>query len=333
MRRLIGVLSSVVGLALVTSSSASAQQQLPPPAPAPPPGQYQPPPGQYPQYQQPQYQQPPPGQYPQYQQPPPGQYPPPQYGQPQYGQPYGQPQYGQPQYQYPPAQPQYQPRPAPAPQPAPVEPLDPPTHAPKFSLYAGARLSYLGFGFSFYTNRQGESETTGNFIGNGLAPELDLGARLGHRYIPYVFFEHGFMGAGHRFEGSNASGTTDYYGIGFRHVSGDVDSVGFLTDIAIGKRVISVSNDGDTYSMSGLEWFRLGLGAEIRITTLFALTPMLTIATGQLNDSEGNVRFSSEGSQDGNTEPAFKNGEVIKNANNYVVLSLGVGGHFDIFGK
>ena len=95
--------------------------------------------------------------------------------------------------QYYPQQPQ-QPRPAPPPVDY-VEP-EPPAHAPKFSLWVGPRLSYMGFGFSFYRNANGASETTGQLVGNGVAPEIDLGVRFAHRYAAFLFYEHGFLLAG-----------------------------------------------------------------------------------------------------------------------------------------
>ena len=307
------------GLLASLAFTAPAFAQAPPPPLPPPEGT----PNQPPPYQPPpqQYQQPPPGQY---QQPPPGygqQPPPPGYGQqpppgyyPQQQQPY---YYGQP----PPQQ-----RPAPPPVDY-VEP-EPPTHAPKFSLWAGARLSYMGFGFNWYQNKNGTSETTGSLVGNGMAPEFDLGARLSHRYMPYVFFEHGFLLAGHEFDGQQgASASTDFYGIGFRFLSGDADSVAFLSDIAIGRRVVTVKNNGQSFAMSGLEIFRLGLGAEIRVTTLFTIEPVLNISGGSLNDTEGTITL-----KDG-SEPPYKNGQTIDQARPYVMLALGVGVHFDIFGK
>lgn len=216
-------------------------------------------------------------------------------------------------------------------------PSEPPTHAPKYSLWTGARLSFVSFGFGFYENERHEPETTGNYLGNGIAPQIDLGARISYRYIPYLYWEHGFMGQGHRFEGTDARSTTDFYGVGFRYASGDVDSVAFLTDLSIGKRVIRVSNGNQTYSMSGLEYFRLGLGAEIRVATLFALTPLLSLSSGSLNDSDGTVDFGCNPSctekGDGLTKPTYTNGKVIANARTYVVLSLGLGIHFDVFGK
>lgn len=247
------------------------------------------------------------------------------------GSPTQEPVYAQPQPY--PAQPTYQ-EPARPPPPA-FEYHEPemPTHAPKYSLWVGARVSYMGFGFSFFGNETGRNETTGNFIGNGVAPQFEIGARISHRYVPYIFFEHGFMSAGHRFEGDNASASTNFYGVGFRYVSGDADSVAFLTDLSIGKREIRVSSNGETYVMSGLEIFKIGLGAEIRLSTLFTLEPLISVSTGVLNDTEGTVHYSAEGSKDGLKEPRFRNGNTIDDSRQYVLLGLGVGGHFDVFGK
>src|SRR5690606_25374956 len=148
--------------------------------------------------------------------------------------------------------------------------------------------------------------------------------RISYRYIPYVYWEHGFMAQGHRFAASDASSSTDFYGVGFRYLSGDVDSVAFLTDLSIGRRVVSVSNGSQSYSMSGLEYFRLGLGAEIRLATLFALTPLFSISSGALNDTEGTIDFACDasGCGDGLTQPTYANGAVIQRPRAYVVLSL-----------
>ena len=95
-----------------------------------------------------------------------------------------------------------------------------------------------------------------------------------------------------------------------------------------------MSNGTQTYSMSGLEFFRLGLGAEIRVATLFALTPLFSISSGALNDSEGDIAFAcAPNCADGSQGPTYKNGQVIQSARAYVVLSLGLGIHFDVFGK
>ncbi len=329
MRRTLIALASASALTTALVASAAFAQapppQLPPPGPPnPPPQQYQPPPQQY---------QPPPQQY----QPPPGQGQQPPPGYPQQPPPGYYPQQQPPPGYYPQQQPQYYPQqpqqPRQAPPPVDNEEPERPTHAPKFSLWVGPRLSYMGFGFSFYRNANGTSETTGMLVGNGVAPEIDIGVRFAHRYAAFVFYEHGFLLAGHRFDGqTGASASTDFYGVGFRFLSGDVDSVAFASDISIGKRVVTVKNGSETYTMSGLEIFRLGLGAEIRVTTLFTIDPVLSISGGTLNDTEGTVTFAPN-QGDGSTSPPFKNGQTLDDARPYVMLSLGVGVHFDIFGK
>ena len=301
------VIAGVVAGTVLSSANARAQQQ---PPPLPPPGQT--PPGQQSGY-------PPPQQYPQQQYPP-----------QQYPQPYPQQQYGQyPPQQY--AQPQYAPPPVyAAPAPPPYAEPEEPVHAPKFSLYAGLRLSYIGYGGAWYAHDADTDETSGNFVKQGPALELDVGARLGKRYIPFFFYEHAFLATGHHFDDVSASASSSIYGVGLRSVSGDIDSVGVVTEITIGKRSVSVSRDGSTYTMSTVEFLKFGLGAEIRITTQFTLSPLAFIGAGQMSDTEGNVAY-----RPGEliTEPRYKNGAPIRDSGTYVVFGLGIGAHFDVFGK
>ena len=108
-----------------------------------------------------------------------------------------------------------------------------PTHAPRFSLYVGGRLSYMGFGNAFFQDlNTGNSETTGRLVGNGASFQLDVGARLAKSWIPYLFLEHGLLAKGGYFEGTDAHASTTFYGGGLRHVSGDPDSVAFVRAVA-----------------------------------------------------------------------------------------------------
>lgn len=304
---------------LVPELAHAQGQPLPPPAPQPPPAQYQPPPGQY-QPPPPGYGQPPQGGYYQggggyqggYGQPPPQGYPPPQ----------------QPYYQQPPPPPPVQPA-------EPPEPPEPPTHCPKFSLWVGPRLGLLAHGLGFYGHRSGgTTETTGNFVGNGLQTQIDVGARISYHWMPYLFYERGWLARGHRFDGvSSGSASSTFYGIGIYHASGDVDSVAFVSDASFGLREIAVSDGTNTYTMSGLALFNLGFGAEIRLATLFSITPMLRLSLGSMDSTEGTVTFSPERQGDGRSEPDFKNGETIGNGRMYAAITLGASVHFDIFGK
>ena len=321
-----GVTTLLACAAFATASPQALAQQAPlPPLPSQEP-QYAPAPA--PQY-------PPTQPYPQQQQP---YAPQPNYGPPPQSQPYGQQPYAQP---YPPPQPYYSPYYAPAPPPmAYVErPSEPPVHAPRFSLWTGARLGYMGFGGAYYGGYNTPSgneftETTGNLVTPGPSLQLDVGVRLGRRYIPFVFWEHDFLRPGRRFAGDSASAYSEFYGIGFRYTAGDVNSVGFLSDLSIGYRTVSVTDSGMTYQMTAFELFRLGLGAEIRLTTLFVLSPLLSISTGYMTDTQGSVNFSSQGSAiDGVKTPPYTNGTQISDQRGYVTISLTCGAHFDLFGK
>jgi hypothetical protein len=311
MRRL--SLASIPALVLA-SSAAAAQQPLPPPAAQPPPAQYQPPPS---------YGQPPPPGYGQYGQPPPPGYgqPPPGYGQPPPG-------YGQPYYP-PPQQPYYQqPPPPPPPQTyAPSEPPEPPTHCPKFSLWVGPRLGFMFYGLKFVPSPAGRDDGTGAFTGNGMQTQLDIGARISYNYVPYLFYEHGFMADGRNMEGTDATTTSRFYGIGLRHVSGDVDSVAFVSDAGFGLREISITRGNETYKMKGLALLNIGLGAEIRLQTLFSISPMIRFAAGSMYENEGTVLYA-----DNVSRPEFANGSEMP-GQLYVSISAGMGIHFDVFGK
>ena len=164
--------------------------------------------------------------------------------------------------------------------------------------------------------------------------EVRIGVQLGPDTAPISAAERGWLARGHRFDGvSSGSASSTFYGIGIYHVSGDVDSVAFASDASFGMREVSVSDGTNTYTMSGLALFNIGLGAEIRVATLFSITPMLRLSLGSMDSTEGTVTFSPERQGDGKTEPDFKNGETIGIGRMYAAITLGASVHFDIFGK
>jgi hypothetical protein len=208
----------------------------------------------------------------------------------------------------------------------------PPKHAPKFSLYTGVNLGVIGYGGSFFTSSLGNAETSGNLVKSGLSFEIDVGARLGYRYIPYIMWEHAFLGDGRRFDGTSAHASSDFVGIGFRLLSFDVDNVSFLSDIAIGFRSVTLANDTDNFKMTSLEIGRLGLGAEIRLSTLLTISPIARVSFGQMTDSSGGISYGpNQGDQQ--TGVSFQNGQINSYPREYFVFGLGCGGQFDLFGK
>jgi hypothetical protein len=213
-----------------------------------------------------------------------------------------------------------------------------PVHAPKYSFWLGGRLGLLAYGGGMYqdpadpTTNVGYDETTGNFVTNGLALEGNIGFRLARRYIPYFALELGLVGPGHRFQGTQTSAGTSFLGIGFRFLAGDVDSVSFASDISFGFRRFGVSNSSGSWSATGFEFLRLGLGAEVRVSTHFTVSPMLTVSGGTLTDTSGSISFApNQGDGMTGTPDYVNHGQVAPGAQTtYVSLVIGCGAHFDL---
>jgi hypothetical protein len=175
-------------------------------------------------------------------------------------------------------------------------------------------------------------ETTGNFVRPGLAAQVDVGARLAYRYIPYVTFEQGFVGAGRRFDGTSTSASTYFGGLGFRYLAGDVHSVSFAGDISLGFREIQLSSGQQTWRAWDWELIRLGFGADIRLNRHVTLTPMLTLSGGTFTDASGNIPFAPNQS-DGLTGPAYTGRIPSAWRQSYSVFVIGCSAHVDLFGK
>lgn len=215
-----------------------------------------------------------------------------------------------------------------------VPKLAPPRwHGPKSSLWTGGRAGILGFGYSFFDNNKNQPESVGNFLGTGASGEFDIGVRIAKRYVPYVGLELGFHPAGHRFDGQNAHATSTFLGIGFRYSAGDVDALSFLADIAFGVRWVTVSNQTESFTMRSLELFRLGLGAEYRVSSTLVVSPLFTLSGGAMSYATGSITYSS-GQGDGQKQPLYQDGaNDITQQRGYLVISLGIGAHFDLFGR
>jgi hypothetical protein len=194
----------------------------------------------------------------------------------------------------------------------------------------------MGYGGGVYVNdpNLGNVESIGNFIRPGLALELDVGARLARRFIPYLALELGLAGAGHRFDNTQTNAGSSFLGVGVRFLAGDVDNVAFASDLSFGMRQLGVSNGGGSWSASGIELLRLGVGAEIRLASHFALSPMITLSGGSFTDTSGNVAYAPN-QPDLATGPAFVNGASIPGAyrTTYYSIVVGCGAHFDLFGR
>jgi hypothetical protein len=190
------------------------------------------------------------------------------------------------------------------------------THAPAYSLWAGARVTYMGYVGAFT-----QDISVPAAVAPGVAPEIEVGARVGRLVTPFVFFEHGFMGEGDI--AKNSTTTTDFYGAGVR--LGGADDVGLVGELAFGRRELRVNaGDRPLLRLSGFETFRLALGIERRISTLLTVEALANASLGFMTQ-EYQDRFLV------NTGPAET--RDVNAPQPYLVLGIGIGGHFDVFGK
>ncbi len=164
------------------------------------------------------------------------------------------------------------------------------------------------------------------FASAGPMFELDAGARLGRYYNVFLLWERAQLGPGSEeiaALGSQERGETDYYALGLRF-SSNPNKVGFLTEINLGyRRFRAVWDSGAELRMTEapLE-FRLGLGADIRISRLFSLSPLVTLGAGSFGSAEWL-------NPDGSTSDATTPGD---HAAGHGWITFQLGAHFDIAG-
>lgn len=173
-------------------------------------------------------------------------------------------------------------------------PRNPRPTAPDYSLWLGAGLGWtLPFGNLWGICSRADAYgqclvvdgvPTHDYIRQGPAAELDLGARLARHYNLYGLWEHSWLGAGSAtsdVRGQPNHGETDFLAVGLR-VSTDPDGLGFLLDIAMGtRRMRAVWSDGTELQMTEAPFeTRMGIGADVRLSEHWSLTPMIALGLG-----------------------------------------------------
>ena len=208
-------------------------------------------------------------------------------------------------------------------------------HAPRYSLWLGGQLGVLAYGGGMYLDDPGTQaqETVGNFVKPGLAVELDVGVRIERRYIPYLVGELGLVGAGRRFDGTSATASTSFAGIGFRFLAGDVNGVSLISDLSFGVRKFQINEGNQSWSATGLELFRVGVGVDVRLTNTFALSPLLTLSGGSLANTSGSVTYGPNQGDGVLKTPDFKGSIPGSDQSTYYAVVIGCGGHFDLFAR
>ena len=217
------------------------------------------------------------------------------------------------------------------------EPLPPPEPrhlAPRTALWAGVRLGwFVPFGSAY---AHGVRDADGililapvpwkNYLSSGPAFELDVGVRLARAYNLFGLWQRAELGSGNvenKLYGGQAGGDTDYFAVGLR-ASSDADSIGLVTELAIGYRQArAVWNDGTELRMTGgvLEG-RIGVGADIRLSSVLSVSPLLELGVGSFDRLRRVTAGGASYDQLGVNDAPGSHGWV----------TLGVGGHADLLG-
>ena len=204
--------------------------------------------------------------------------------------------------------------------------------APRTSLWAGARVGwFVPFGAVFaqgipvgaYVERR--TVPWRDFVGSGPLLELHVGARISRSYNLFVLWERAEPGEGDGSPlGEAADSETDFWAIGLR-ASSDANHVGFLTEVALGyRRARTEFSDGSALELTdGILEARIGLGADIRLSPLFTISPTATLGVGSFGEVEW---VSSDGVATDLVGP-------LDDHDAHGWFTLGLGAHFDLFGK
>jgi hypothetical protein len=165
------------------------------------------------------------------------------------------------------------------------------------------------------------------YASSGVLLEGDVGARLGRNYNLFLLWERAQLGDG-RAEANDHGGQrgadSDFWALGIRG-SSDADRVGLLIEIAIGyRRLRALWADGTELQFTNAPFeARFGVGADIRLNPLFAISPLATFGVG----SFGTIRrVHPDGTTSAETGP-------LDEPAGHGWFTLSLGGHFDLAGS
>ena len=221
-----------------------------------------------------------------------------------------------------------------------VEPPPPPVPrhvAPRTSLLLGARVGwFVPFGSLYVKGERSLSNFVSqtrvdisDYAHSGPLVEFDIGARLGRNYGLFGFWERAVFSAGSDTttfygHGDQRGGTSDFWGAGVR-ASSDADHIGFLTELAVGYRRARMEWEDDS-AIEATHSFpeaRFSVGADIRVSKTFSLSPLLSFGVGGF----GEVNFVDKNGK--TTDLIGRDGSP----DSHGWFELHLGGHFDAFGK
>jgi len=207
--------------------------------------------------------------------------------------------------------------------------------APLSSLWLGARVGwFLPFG-NVWAKAKPVSTSAGagyvlhgvpwrDYASSGPTFELDAGIRLSRSYTAFALWERAQLGPGRNDsspDGAQAHAESDFWAAGLR-ASSNPDKLGFLTEVAIGYRRARTSfENGVEYQFTDAPFeARLGLGAELRLNRMTALSSLITVGVGGFGSIQ---RVAPNGN-------AVSVTSALDEGDGHAWATLTIGGHFDL---
>lgn len=221
----------------------------------------------------------------------------------------------------------------PPPELAPPPPPEEPHFAPQSSFWLGARLGwFFPFGSAWaravpVTTSAGsaytlESVAWRDYVTSGPMLEMNVGLRFARSYSLFAVWERAQLGSGRASTDGEPDGAeSDFWAVALR-ASSNPDELGFVTEVAIGyRRARSFYASGAEVQFTDAPFeARLGMGAELRLSRLAALSALVTVGVGGFGSVE---RVSPSGA----ATPLRRN---FDQSDGHGWVTLTVGTHFDL---
>lgn len=220
------------------------------------------------------------------------------------------------------------------------QPVAPRTHEFRERWTLGVRLNFNSPSDTSTFSKNGPSMS--NWVGGGTAIEADVGYRVSPHWTPYGFFEYGRYKTGASNDFIDDRSTSSMVGLGIRANTNPDGAVGFVIDLGIGYRWLTVPYGGlggagamegqivpqnsNTYmtqtgkvTYSGFEALRLALGLSLFNSSHFSSEVLLQGSIGTFSHKSDANGSCSDGCQIDD-----------QNTGAHAFGGISFGGHFDL---
>ncbi len=206
--------------------------------------------------------------------------------------------------------------------------------APQNALVLGARVGwFFPFGNVWAKAKPVTAVNSGyvlqgvpwrDYASSGPMFELNLGMRLSRSYTAFALWERAQLGSGRNdsgIDGTQDGAETDFWAVGLR-ASSNPDSLGFLTEVAVGYRRARTFFKNDVqYQFTDAPFeARLGLGGEWRMNRMTSFSSLLTVGVGGFGSVE---RVGPSGA-------ALPLTHGLDDGDGHAWVSFTIGAHFDL---